>query len=241
MRDNDNAGEELWSVTGRRCVDPQELAQAVARVAVDELDARGKDLLRASRRALSGHSTQQTGFPTLSSRLRSTIKKTTIEQYLREMGLQISVMSRIVIGGSSALILQGLLNRNTEAIDLVDEVPEVLRNLHDWRSSAKQRYGLYLAHFQSHYLPRGWEKRLHSVGGFGRLEIFLVDPIDIFVGKLFSRRTKDLDDLRELSGQLERSRIDTRLVNAVGLLADAQARSQAEYNYYIVYGEEPDL
>ncbi len=69
-----------------------------------------------------------------------------------------------------------------------------------------ERYGLRLAHFQSHYLPDGWQRRVESFGVFGELAVFLVDPVDIAVGKLFSRRDKDLDDVRMLKRVLELAR-----------------------------------
>lgn len=149
--------------------------------------------------------------------------------------------TEVVIGGSSALILNALLSRATEDINLVDEVPEALRELHEWRAKAQVRYGLYLAHFQSHYLPDGWSSRLTSLGSYGKLKVFLVDPIDIFVGKLFSRRDKDLDDLRTLCEVLSRDLIDARLSSARSLAADEELRAQAVQNYYIVFGQEPSL
>lgn len=164
------------------------------------------------------------------------MKKNTLEQYLRELSTQLKEAARLVIGGSSALILADLLSRATESIDLVEDVPPSLRELYTWRDRAKLRYGLHLAHFQSHYLPEGWESRLHSRGKTGTLEVFLVDPIDIFVGKLFSRREKDLDDLRALSPLLSREGIEQRLISARALAADAARREVAEKNYFIVFG-----
>ena len=57
---------------------------------------------------------------------------------------------------------------------------------------------------------------------FGGLEVFLVHPYDIFLGKLFSSREKDRDDLRVLAGGLDRTALAARYVTA---------------NWYIVYGE----
>ena len=50
------------------------------------------------------------------------MKKSTIVQYLRELGTRLQQSTKLVVGGSSALILQDLLSRSTEEIDVVDEV-----------------------------------------------------------------------------------------------------------------------
>jgi hypothetical protein len=143
------------------------------------------------------------------------------------------------VGGSSALILLDLLSRKTEDIDVVDELPVSVRAEHALLQQLVARYGLRLAHFQSHYLPQGWQQRLRSFGRFGRLDVHLVDPIDIFVGKLFSSRMKDRDDLRALSPQLDRSAIVDRLSSSANTLAaDPTLKANAENNWYIVYGQQ---
>lgn len=234
--------QELWALTSSQVgVDRSRLREIVTGLELNGLDSRSRDLLLASRMALAGEDTSHTPFPSLSSRLGDTMKKNTIEQYLRELGTRIQAPATLVIGGSSALILNGLLSRATEDIDIVDEVPQALRDLHEWRDKAKVRYGLYLAHFQSHYLPTGWSSRLHSLGDYGKLSIFLVDPVDIFVGKLFSKREKDLDDLRALSLTLSEDSVKTRLEDAQGLASDEERASQAKDNYYIVFGRQAPL
>lgn len=230
----------LWEITaGGGMIDRDILERTVKSLDGVPLDPRSQALLRDTKRALLGEDVGDSNdFPSLSLRIGSVMKKSTIQQYLRELGLQLLHPARAVIGGSSALILQDLLSRNTEDIDLVDEVPKPIRELHQWKARAKERYGLFIAHFQSHYLPAGWADRLHSLGSFGKLETFVVDPVDIFVGKLFSNREKDLDDLRALSASLSRERIDSRLASASSLRADADLAEQARRNYYIVYGDE---
>ena len=64
------------------------------------------------------------------------------------------------------------------------------------------RYKLGLAHFQSHYLPKGWEPRTQSIGRFGQLDVFATDVYDVLLSKLFSKRTKDRDDLRALKNEI---------------------------------------
>ncbi|MCA9775261.1 MAG: hypothetical protein KC800_01035 [Candidatus Eremiobacteraeota bacterium] len=230
--------DKLWNISSDPSgVDREALEQALIGLDEQQLDARTRELVFASRRALSGESTAQTGFPNLGTRIATPMKKHTIEQYLRELGTRLQTPASVVIGGSSALILQDLLSRATEDIDVVDEVPLSLREMHEWRAGARTRYGLYIAHFQSRYLPTNWEERLNSSGRLGKLEVFLIDPVDIFVGKLFSRREKDLDDLRVLGQLLERAKIDDRLEFARALSSDETRRSVAEENYYIVFGD----
>ena len=65
-----------------------------------------------------------------------------------------------------------------------------------------------------------------------------MDESDIFLGKLFSRREKDRDDLRLLLPGMDREAIKRRLVETCpGLLADAHLRETAELNWHILTGE----
>lgn len=163
----------------------------------------------------------------------------TLKQFLRELGDTLKVPARLEVGGSTALILRGLLSRATDDIDVVDEVPKSIRVERELLEGLIQRYGLRLTHFQSHYLPSGWSQRLESIGRFGKLDVFLVHPVDIFVGKLFSKRTKDLDDLRMLLPGLDRAAIVDCLKNsAQPLRADPNLRADAQRNWYILFGEE---
>lgn len=162
-----------------------------------------------------------------------------VEQYLREIGTRLTNPTTVYVGGSGSLILSGKLSRRTDDVDVVDEVPQSIRNEHELLGQLRNRYGLSLNHFQSHYLPDGWQSRASSLGRFGKLDVFLVDPIDIFVGKLFSNRTKDLDDLRVLAPQLDAMLITDRLRSSAGrLYADAKLWASAERNWYVVFGDE---
>jgi hypothetical protein len=130
------------------------------------------------------------------------------------------------------------LTRHTDDIDVVDELPAQLRTEHDFLNGLIARFGLRLAHFQSHYLPSGWQARVAPLGKFGQLEVYLVDECDIAVGKLFSARDKDRDDLRALSAQLDKARLTERLRSAgAHFLADPTLRANAEKNWYVVYGD----
>ena len=145
---------------------------------------------------------------------------------------------RLAVGGSIALILYGLLSRATEDVDVVDEVPVELRSLHAVLDELERHYGLHLAHFQSHFLPAGWENRLHALGSFGRLDVFLVDRYDLFLSKLFSARDKDFDDLRQLLPFTDRQTLTQRLGDScTGLLGEPALRQNAERNWYVLTGQ----
>ena len=102
-----------------------------------------------------------------------------------------------------------------------------------------QRFGLNLTHFQSHYLPSGWRDRVSSLGRFGQLDVYLVDAYDVLLGKLFSAREKDQDDLRAVAGLIEKETLVARLLAAGGVFMNESKLAQhARNNWYIVYGEE---
>jgi hypothetical protein len=159
-------------------------------------------------------------------------------QFLRELGQRVPEHARLEIRGAIALIMAGILTRRTEDIDTVDEVPAPVRKQHALLEELAGRYGLHVRHFQSHYLPDGWRDRLHSLGTFGSLDVFVVDAVDVFVGKLFSRRTKDLDDLRAIAPKLAMTEIRERFRRAgAQLRAEPQLAQAAANNWYVLFGQ----
>lgn len=255
---------DLWSlVKGKPQVDPTDLAVAVQEQACQpELDFRTRLLIRDSMNALQRH----WGHPRLSRWLASSIARSRLEeiwhedlgetrftvaerimdktdpeeirQFLRELGDHVRHTQRLLIGGSVALILPGHLSRATDDVDVVDEVPEEVRSLHTVLKELRDRFGLRLTHFQSHYLPEGWQNRVHSLEPFGRLRISLVDVYDVFLSKLFSGRTKDRDDLRALLPQLDREVLTRKFLETTPRLrADARFLENAQKNWYILTGE----
>ena len=110
------------------------------------------------------------------------------------------------------MILTGYLSCATTDIDIVNEVPPEIRNQRELLAEIEKRYGLMLTHFQSHYLPSGWEKRLHDLGSFSSLQIYALDVYDIFLGKLFSKRDKDLDDLRAIEPKIDKVQLTKQLL-----------------------------
>ncbi|GMU52903.1 MAG: hypothetical protein AMXMBFR33_20490 [Candidatus Xenobia bacterium] len=256
---------DLWTLTQeRQSLDPDELAVAIGLQAAEpEPDYRTRLLIRdaalsllsfwgpkrfsdwlegVSSRSQIGACLEETfpevGFPSLPKRICVSTRPETIKRYLRELGEQLTTPVRVVIGGSSALILAGLLSRHTEDIDLVDEVPESIRGM---RASLKQlqaKHRLHLAHFQSHYLPSGWEDRTHSQGKMGQLDVHSVDPLDILTGKLLSKREKDQGDLLELTPRaFSREQLASRLEACRAHLSDPELRASAEHNWNVLFGE----
>lgn len=184
----------------------------------------------------------EVGFPTLRRRMGDRTEPQAVLSFFRELGAEAPDPARLEVGGSIALILAERLRRGTDRIDIVNEVPATLRNHHELLSRLTERYGLQVTHFQSHYLPAGYEYRLQFLDRFRLLDVYLVDPLDILVGKLFSRRDKDLSDLRMLKNRFTSEAILERIrSSAAAFLADAHLKRNLQRNWYIVFGNEPSV
>lgn len=256
---------DLWTLTQTRpALDPDDLAQAIEQqVREPDFDYRTRLLVHEASLALKGfwgpdrfqswlsrasgaqriracveEEFEEVGFPSLPKRVQVTTRPEDIKQFLRLLGGELTVPVRLVIGGSSSLILAGLLHRNTEDIDVVDEVPEPIRRLRSKLGQLQDDYQIVLAHFQSHYLPDGWEKRLVSQGTFGRLDVYTVDPLDIAVGKLMSRRDRDRNDLRILARHFAQGQFASRLRECHRHLRDEKLLQAAQHNWYVLFGQD---
>jgi hypothetical protein len=256
---------DLWSlIWGRPEVDPNDLASAVqAEAAKGDLDYRTRMLIRDSMNALKSYwgpdRTQRwlvrcpgrdrieticseefdkIGFPMIRESLVEKTDPQTVEQMFRDLGRHVHRSVKLAVGGSIALILPGYISRATTDIDVVDEVPAELRSQHALLGDLSKRYKLLLTHFGSHYLPTGWENRLHYFNEFGDLRVYLVDVYDVFLGKLFSKRTKDLDDLRVLAPQLDKAKLVQQLKDTTAALQkDPNLLELGQKSWYIVFGE----
>jgi hypothetical protein len=258
---------DLWRlVSGKPQIDPDDLAAAVEAQAGDpDLDYRTKLLIRDSTAALGAYwgreklqrwlaraplrerieaicqeSLERPGFPSIGRRLMKKTDPEDIRTLFRELGQRLRLRKPLTvhIAGSVALLLRDLLSRSTEDIDFINEVPAEIRSEHRLLDELKGRYGLALGHVQSHYFPSGWESRARYLDTFGDLRVYLVDAIDVFLSKLCSARTKDLDDLRMLVPQLDKDTLTRRLKETTaGLYAPEDLRKRAADNWYILYGE----
>jgi hypothetical protein len=257
--------KDLWSlVYGRPEIDPNDLAVAVQdQAAQPGLDYRTRLLIRDSIDALTKHwggdrvkrwlsgspirdrleticheEFERPGFKLLGERIMEKTDPAAVESLLRELGSRVRQPLRLNIGGSIALILPGYVARHTEDIVVVDEVPAEIRTQYALLADLQKRYGLGVAHSASHYLPTGWENRLHYHDTYDDLRVYLVDVYDMFLGKLFSRRTKDLDDLRMLAPQLDKPTLVQRLKDTTAALQkDSTLLPLAQQSWYIVFGE----
>jgi hypothetical protein len=178
------------------------------------------------------------GFLTLRDRVMNSTRPDTVLQLLRELGSHINTPTSMIVGGSIALMLESLIVRHTDDLDIVDEIPKTLRDEHDPMASLATRYGLKLTHFQSHDLPNGWEARTRSLGQFGALSVRVVDTLDVLVGKLFSKREKDLDDVRLAWPKVDQIAYRSRLARSTAAFrATASLEAVAQKNWYILTGE----
>jgi hypothetical protein len=257
---------DLWTLVRKQPeIDPRDLALAVQKqAAIDDLDYRTRLLIRDSVDALRSYwgpsrldawlancpvraqieiiavePFERPGFPSLGKRLVEKTDPEDIRAYLRAIGTQLHHGAKIYIGGSAALMLTDFLTRHTEDIDVVDEVPEEIRNAHRLLDQLEKTYALHIAHFQSHYLPPGWEARSHSLEPFGRLQVLLIDVYDVILSKLFSARDKDLADLRVLVPKVDRDTLVQRLKDTTQRWQqEPHLKERAQRNWYILFGEE---
>lgn len=258
---------DLWSLvrgSGPQ-IDPHDLAEAVVNQAAEEpLDYRTRLLIRDSMEALRCHwgkatldtllekcparqriqaicqeEFEEIGFPSIKVRLMEKTDPDTVRLYFTELAKHVRRPLRMEVGGSIALILPELLVRNTEDVDVVDEVPKELRDKHEVLDNLLKRYGLRLAHFQQHYLPSGWANRLHYYDTFGDLTVYLVDPYDVFLSKLTSIREKDFDDMRVVKPLLDKAVLAQRLHDTMkSALAAESLRERAQNNWKTLFGED---
>lgn len=257
---------ELWElVWGKPHIDPTALFQAIEReLGAEKNDFRTRLLIRDSTDALGHYWGRQRlqerlherrlyekieaiqkenlgkpGFPLLKDKLMDSTPGETVKEFLRELGSRVGSPVTLQIGGAIALILTGYLSRATSDIDVVNEVPASIRSERELLKELQKRYGLLLTHFQSHYLPSGWEDRLQFLESFASVNAYVVDVYDIFLGKLFSSRTKDLDDLRALKPRLDQQYLRQQLLaTTASFLAEPSLKQAAEKNWYILFGEK---
>jgi len=162
-----------------------------------------------------------------------------VRQFLEEAGRSLRSTVRVYVGGSVALILPGYIDRQTDDIDVVGEVPQDLRENYTLMDTLKERYSLYFGHVQPHYFAKGWQDRAHSLDTFGRLHVFLLDVYDVFLSKLFSVRDKDRDDLRVLIPQLDKAVLVRKFKELAGdFLAAQRLKDIATDNWKILFGED---
>jgi hypothetical protein len=189
-------------------------------------------------RAILDEPFAEVGFPHIRKRLAVSIRSAQIEQIFTLLGQAVHDRIEVYVAGSIPTLIEELTSRPTEGIDLVDEVPAEIRKQRAVLRKIQSDYGLSLGHVQSHYLPIGWQDRRRFLGNFGRLRVYLVDPYDIFVSKLSSKKEKHKDDLRVLATKLDREIAKERLLrNGQAFLNDPYQRPQIEENWRFIFQE----
>ena len=256
---------DLWNLVRKRPqIDPRDLTEAICgEVRHITLDYRTQLLIRDSVEALRLHwgaerlgewlndcpereqiqticqeRFDKIGYPSLRNRLMEKTDPDKIREFFGYLGNKLTRNVRVEIAGSVALILSGYLSRHTEDIDVVGEVPSAIREDHRLTDALESTYGLKLAHVQSRYFPKDWQKRVHSFDIFDQLHVFLVDVYDVALSKLFSARLKDFQDLSVLKPQLDKDVITDRLLsNTTAWLTEPRLKKLAQDNWQILYGE----
>jgi hypothetical protein len=256
---------DLWDLTrGRPQIDPNDLADAVAaQAAGSDLDYRTRMLIRDSVDALrhywgsarvqgwlehcSAHDKieeicreefDKVGFPSLKRRLRDKTTPEKIRKCLEYLGQRVRTDMKVYVAGSVALILTDFLQRHTEDIDVIDEVPKEIRENHELLHKLEQLFGLQLGHVQSHYFPSSWINRVHYFDDFGPLMVYLLDVYDVFLSKLFSARTKDMADLLVLAPQLDKEVLVEKFkTTCTSFLAAPRLLELAQNNWKVLFGE----
>ena len=197
-----------------------------------------RSLFRESIEAIQHEDLGKPGFLLSKEQLMDRTEPETVRQFLRELGIHIKEPVTLEVTGSIALILSGYLQRSTTDVDIVNEVPAAIRLKQSLLTELQERYRLLLTHCPSHYLPTGWETRLHDLGKFGSIQLYAVDVYDIFLGKLFSERSKDRDDLRWIKPLINKDRLTRQLLETTAALRqEVPLRHAADMNWYVLFGE----
>ena len=187
------------------------------------------------------------GFWSIKFRIVEPVTPDLILTMLRELGNKLRRPASINVGGSCSLILAEVLSRPTNDVDVVNELPDVIRNDHELVNFIADKYNLRPTHFASHYLPDNWEFRTRSLGRLGRLDVKVVDPIDVIAGKFFSKRQKDGKDLLAVWPRVDHDVLRDRLeFNTADLRKEQRLLDAARHNWYIFTGRrglpgEPEL
>jgi hypothetical protein len=172
----------------------------------------GTDAAGDRLRAFWDYTYDKEGFWSIKMRLVEPVTPEQILRMLRDASRRVRRPARINVGGSCALILSRWITRPTDDVDVVNELPDVLRSDYELIDSLAARHKLRLTHFASHYLPDGWENRVVPAAMFNQLDVRVVDPTDVLTGKFFSRREKDYRDIlaseRHVSKDVLRERME---------------------------------
>jgi hypothetical protein len=148
----------------------------------------------------------------------NSLDRSRLKEAFAALGERMHQPTRVLIGGSGALILGGELNRATTDCDVLYSQPDMGQLQSDIRTVAES-CGLpsgWLngsAQTYTEILPPDYKSRLHSLRPFGRLQVMVLHRQDVLVMKLYAGRPRDLADIAALAVT------DTELEFARGQLA----------------------
>jgi hypothetical protein len=253
----------LWLITrGRPQVDPAELSSAIVeQIEANDLDYRSRLLIRDSLVALrdfwtphrfsqwwdncpvraqieeiAADSYDKVGFPSLRKRLRDKTPPRQVETLLRAIGACLREPCSFWVTGTAGLILHDRLQYGIDAITIVSELPEALARSRVPLEAFRAKYGLAVSSLPAHYLPPGWQERARPYAQYGKLRVWVTDPADAFVCKLFSNRIEDLCVLRIVD--VDYYVVRGRFMECCGsFLETPNLRETAERNWQILFGE----
>jgi hypothetical protein len=259
------AADELWSlIWNRHWLEPEELWRRMSiTAAAGGLDHRTARLIRdcldaleqklgpheLARRiaaspaseclgSLRAQQSDDVGLPSIGRRIVEPLARPRIDRFFTYLGGRLRQPVQIIVGGSIALMLQDLFARQTENVDVVNDIPEPIRRDHQLLLDLRETQQLHLGQFASRYLPTGWELRTRTYRQFDRLTVRLVDAVDVLTGKLFSKRNKDLLDLQEAWPLLDQVVFRQRLAKeTAGLRGLGDLGERATLNWKVVTGE----
>jgi hypothetical protein len=126
----------------------------------------------------------------------------------QELGSRIDLEAEVVIAGGSALLLLGVVDRETGDIDAVASQPK-LSALARHIALVGEELGLPASWLNDgvrayhDLLAPDYRTRLITVGTFGALTVRTLGRPDLILLKVAAARPRDLDDLRALAPTLE--------------------------------------
>lgn len=119
---------------------------------------------------------------------------------LRGLGRALAFPASLTLGGSSALLLTGALDRLTDDLDVLDssvEFPRLLEAIRRVEVVEHAPPGWLNPSIQTYRdaLPPGYRARLVAVPRMERLDVSLLSRPDVLAMKLYAGRPRDMQDI----------------------------------------------
>lgn len=119
------------------------------------------------------------------------------------LGARLRASTEIVIAGGAALMLLGIIDRETGDSDAIESRPKLSTFAADIAAVAEELDlppGWLNDGVSAHrdVLPTDYQLRLTDIGTFGALRVRALGRVDLILMKLAAGRPRDLEDLRAL-------------------------------------------